>query len=520
MLPNFDDVQDVGDDEIEFNMKWKEKVGDEDLSSRGLVYGNDESRLTHASPVQDVSTNPRWQSKSMVSESKTIPNVPELIQISSFMSSHKCLELSKRFSDNIPKTVDEMLKRVVIIYVRKKRSVTQNCPRVNSNKKKYRWGNGGSGINDTNGCLITRYQKLTTRSSHSWAFHSSAPLMYIRATTRCRWQEKRRKLPSTRTKDITKANKHDYRWTEKAKNAFQELKKMILDLPVLTTLILKETIRIHCGIEGSGQCSTSGGKERKAMSSTLSHPITVITDQPIKQILNKADTSDTHKSMQHASESKVGGCKGHSTRILLANDASGRKRRNMQVRFMPKPLSNPQASQNVDDFNHGTLSILLVGMDVLGPLPEAPRKVKFVIMAVDYFTKWIEAKPLARTTGKEVKKFINTTVEHPQANGLVERANRSLMERIKTRLGRERKGWVDKLPNVVWAHRTLLKTSNGETPYNLMFRSEVVIPAEIGTPTHRTMMIKEGEGNEEEIRLNLDLLMERREATTIREARY
>ncbi|GKD29078.1 reverse transcriptase domain-containing protein [Tanacetum coccineum] len=49
----------------------------------------------------------RW-----VSESNAIPNVPELMRISSFMSSHKCPELSKRFSDKIPKTIDEMLRRV------------------------------------------------------------------------------------------------------------------------------------------------------------------------------------------------------------------------------------------------------------------------------------------------------------------------------------------------------------------------------------------------------------------------
>nr|GEW56174.1 protein NYNRIN-like [Tanacetum cinerariifolium] len=45
------------------------------------------------------------------------------------------------------------------------------------------------------------------------------------------------------------------------------------------------------------------------------------------------------------------------------------------------------------------------GMDMLGPLPESSGKVRFMIVAVDYFTKWIEAKPLAKTTGKEVKKF-------------------------------------------------------------------------------------------------------------------
>ncbi|GKD23025.1 reverse transcriptase domain-containing protein [Tanacetum coccineum] len=39
------------------------------------------------------------------------------------------------------------------------------------------------------------------------------------------------------------------------------------------------------------------------------------------------------------------------------------------------------------------------GMDILGPLPQAPETVKYVIVAIDYFTKWIEAKPLARITG-------------------------------------------------------------------------------------------------------------------------
>ncbi|GKF99329.1 reverse transcriptase domain-containing protein, partial [Tanacetum coccineum] len=46
------------------------------------------------------------------------------------------------------------------------------------------------------------------------------------------------------------------------------------------------------------------------------------------------------------------------------------------------------------------------GLDILGPFPEGPGKLKFIIMAIDYFTKWMEAKPLAKTTGKEVKKFV------------------------------------------------------------------------------------------------------------------
>ncbi|GJV05186.1 reverse transcriptase domain-containing protein [Tanacetum coccineum] len=67
----------------------------------------------------------------------------------------------------------------------------------------------------------------------------------------------------------------------------------------------------------------------------------------------------------------------------------------------------------------------------------------------------------------------------------------SLMEGIKTRLGREKAGWVDEFPNVLWAHQTSIKQSNGETPFSLTYGSEAVIAAEIGIPTYRTLMIRE-----------------------------
>nr|GEV57008.1 reverse transcriptase domain-containing protein [Tanacetum cinerariifolium] len=152
-----------------------------------------------------------------------------------------------------------------------------------------------------------------------------------------------------------------------------------------------------------------------------------------------------------------------------------------------------------------------------------------------------EAKPLSKITRKEVKKFVwdnivcrfglprfiltdnktqfvgwcerlnmkqmNTTIAHQHANGLVERANKSLMEGIKARLGRERAGWVDELPNVLCSHHTSLKQSNGETPFSLTYKSEAVIPVEIGMPTHGTIMIKEDE-NEDELRKLAKYLIE------------
>ncbi|GJV72171.1 putative nucleotidyltransferase, ribonuclease H [Tanacetum coccineum] len=45
------------------------------------------------------------------------------------------------------------------------------------------------------------------------------------------------------------------------------------------------------------------------------------------------------------------------------------------------------------------------GMDIVGPLPEASGKVKYLIVAVDYFTKWIEAKAVTSITGRHVKNF-------------------------------------------------------------------------------------------------------------------
>nr|GEY23421.1 Pro-Pol polyprotein [Tanacetum cinerariifolium] len=46
------------------------------------------------------------------------------------------------------------------------------------------------------------------------------------------------------------------------------------------------------------------------------------------------------------------------------------------------------------------------GIDIAGPFPKGPDKVKFLIVAINYFTKWIEAKPVASITGTQVKKFV------------------------------------------------------------------------------------------------------------------
>ena len=46
------------------------------------------------------------------------------------------------------------------------------------------------------------------------------------------------------------------------------------------------------------------------------------------------------------------------------------------------------------------------GMDILGPFPLASAQRKFLLVAIDYFTKWIEAKPMAKITTKQVAQFV------------------------------------------------------------------------------------------------------------------
>ncbi|GKC04051.1 reverse transcriptase domain-containing protein, partial [Tanacetum coccineum] len=109
-----------------------------------------------------------------------------------------------------------------------------------------------------------------------------------------------RALPFFETlKNITKDNKDEFRWTDKAEQAFQEMKKLILELPTLTMPGLKEALYVYLAISRdavSGVLMADRALCLLHLSQRLrryfeAHPIKVITDQPIKQILNKPEAS-------------------------------------------------------------------------------------------------------------------------------------------------------------------------------------------------------------------------------------
>uniref|UniRef100_A0A2N9IBS0 Integrase catalytic domain-containing protein n=1 Tax=Fagus sylvatica TaxID=28930 RepID=A0A2N9IBS0_FAGSY len=198
------------------------------------------------------------------------------------------------------------------------------------------------------------------------------------------------------------------------------------------------------------------------------------------------------------------------------------------------------------------------GIDIVGPLPRAPGNKKFLIVATDYFTKWVEAEPLAHIRDADAKFFLwknvvtrfgipwavisdnGTQFEgkvfkgfcsglgirnffsspgYPQANGQVEVSNKVILDGIKKRLEEAKGKWVEELPSVLWTHRTTHRRSTGETPFVLAYGVEAVIPLEVGLPTIRTAEF-DAEQNENNLRKDLNLIEERRDIAAIRLTSY
>ena len=94
-----------------------------------------------------------------------------------------------------------------------------------------------------------------------------------------------------------------------------------------------------------------------------------------------------------------------------------------------------------------------------------------------------------------------------------------MLKIIKTRLEGAKGVWSDELPGVLWAYRTTVRTPTEETPFKLAYGSKAVIPAKVHMANHRVTMYQDKD-NEEQLRLNLDLIDEVRTDAEERTTRY
>jgi len=113
-------------------------------------------------------------------------------------------------------------------------------------------------------------------------------------------------------------------------------------------------------------------------------------------------------------------------------------------------------------------------------------------------------------------KHVTSSVKHPQTNKQAEAANKVILGQLKRGLGAAKGKWAEELLEVLWAYRCTSQSSTGETPYNLTYGTEAMLPTEVGEATlHK--QLHDLKINEECMKTELDLSEELREKARIKE---
>ncbi|XP_027911605.1 uncharacterized protein LOC114170324 [Vigna unguiculata] len=127
-----------------------------------------------------------------------------------------------------------------------------------------------------------------------------------------------------------------------------------------------------------------------------------------------------------------------------------------------------------------------------------PQLAKFKSIYVDRwsFVQWIEAEPVAVISGSRVREFIwknivFSSMEHPQTNGQAEAANKVILRGVKRRLMAAKGEWPNEIHRVLWAYHTTPQTSTRETPFTLVYGTDAMIPVEISENTRRARTFNE-----------------------------
>uniref|UniRef100_A0A2N9GPI5 RNA-directed DNA polymerase n=1 Tax=Fagus sylvatica TaxID=28930 RepID=A0A2N9GPI5_FAGSY len=132
------------------------------------------------------------------------------------------------------------------------------------------------------------------------------------------------------------------------------------------------------------------------------------------------------------------------------------------------------------------------GMDVIGAItPKASNGHEFILVAIDYFTKWVEACSFKNVTQVALCQQFkiqhhNSAPYRPKMNGAVEAANKNV-KKILSKMTETYKDWHEHLPYALCAYRTSVRTSVGATPYSLVYGMEAVLPVEVEIPSLRIL---------------------------------
>jgi hypothetical protein len=154
--------------------------------------------------------------------------------------------------------------------------------------------------------------------------------------------------------------------------------------------------------------------------------------------------------------------------------------------------------------------------------PHSVRGQGYIIVVIDYFTKWAEVMLTFDNTGKTATLFLfnhviahfgvpqaivtdhgshfrnfmmsklteklglhhdNSTPYYPQANGQVEAINKFLITMLQQMIGIHKTSWHTRLFSALWAYRTSVKYATGFTPFRLFYGVEAILPIECEIPS-------------------------------------
>ena len=183
---------------------------------------------------------------------------------------------------------------------------------------------------------------------------------------------------------------------------------------------------------------------------------------------------------------------------------------------------------------------------------------KYLLVGTDYFTKWVEAEPLANIRDVDAKRFVwknivtrfgvphtlfsdnglqfdsktfrgycgglgimngYSTPAYLQGNEQAEAVNKVIVNGLKKRLDDAKGKWVEELPYVLWTYRTTPCRSTRETPFSMTYGAEAVFPLETSFPTLRIISFNPSD-NGRHLKRNLDLIEEKKENAMLQLAYY
>lgn len=158
-------------------------------------------------------------------------------------------------------------------------------------------------------------------------------------------------------------------------------------------------------------------------------------------------------------------------------------------------------------------------MDIIGKISPASANLHaWILVATDYFTKWVEAESYESVTSAEVIKFIEEKIVHrfgipevimadngpvfvsqaienyslgrgirivhstpyyPQSNGQAEASNKVIKGILQKMVADRPDRWHEKLSDTLWAYRTSRRSATGTTPFALTYGHDAVLPMEV-----------------------------------------